>query len=805
MTLAVAGLGLISPAGSCARDHAFFPRAEGPPPAPSPFLGEDGRRLDAAHCPWLSADFSASSRMIELARAALDEATAPLAQRALGAPLFLVTPEPRPGLSAEQIAALGRALGGLVRAPSVSLFPGAAGAFAALAQIRAALDARQLTHALLVGVDSLVTLEMQSARVRNPPSPFLLAPSLPAEGAAALLLTAPSEAARLGLRSLGEIVHGHHERGRGSDEDDEPVDGAAMTTLLRGLPVTAPITSVFGQSETDLLRLRDWHFASARCAERLASLRFAPCLEAATGELGAAAGVANLAFAFATFRHDLAPSDATGPFVAWAISRDGARGLALGSPARPDEAALLPLRGAARARKVELVPLPPREAEPALDADELAPHDTEPPDLVANDIVPLLPALPEQITQSPPVTLDPDRRAPIPLADFHASVVQHAAELASALARARFDGPRRELARTEARLLRQLDAIVAAGPLALAEVARFGELRARDPFAASAAALATAAFAGDEPMALLARAIHALPPEAEDHVITLAEALALSDHPGLTSLARELAASPHAPARALGTSLCAARGDLSFESVYAAMADPSPQVARAGIWATDRLPSAQRGLFLKLLRERCQSALPGVAWSAARVLALWGDREVSVDRLDGSLGVHLGARAAELFVLAGAPTDWPKLEALLGQHRTTRALISTVARFGSPASASWLILRLDDDALGEAVERALLLLFGPIVAPEASRLAPAWRRALGERSFDPALRLVRGRPWSPAAVADECTSGALSRLELALRIDELRARCHLPDPVDLGAWAAEADARLSTFLRTLRR
>jgi hypothetical protein len=801
MTLSVAGLGLVSPAGSSARDHAFFPRAEGPPPAPSPFLGEDGKRIDSAHCPWIPADFTALPRMRHLASAALEEAISPLAARPPGIPLFLVTPEPRPGLSADEIATLGRLLGALVRAPSVALFPGAAGAFAALAQIRAAQDARQLSSALLVAVDTRVTIETLSERVLHPPSPFLLAPRPPAEGAAALLLTTPGEAARLGLRSLGEIVDSRHGRGRGGDDDDEPVDGAAMTALLRALPEGPPITGVFGQGETDLLRLRDWHLASARCAERLQTLCFAPCLEASIGELGAAAGVANLAFAFAVFRHALAPAEAAGPFLAWAISRDGARGLALATPARADEALLLPLQGRARARHVEIAAVPA----PALDTDEGA-DDAEPPArATANDIAPLLPVLPTSITRAPPVALDPERRAPLSLTDFHASVVHHAAELAGALCRARFDGARRDLPRTEARLLRQLDAIVAAGPGALAGVTAFHAQRGADPFAACAAALATAAFAGDEPLDLLSRAIHALPPDADDHLITLGEALALSDHPGLDALAQQLSLSAHPPARALGTSHLAARGKLAFDGVYAALTAGSAQVVRAGIWAADRLPAAQRALFSKLLRERCESPLPGVAWSAARVLTLRGDRELTVQALEGPLGARLGPRAAELFVLTAAPADWPHLEALLDRHRSTRALVSAVARFGSPASAPWLLTRLDDTALADAVARALLLLFGPLVDPAAAHEAPAWQKALAARSFDPKIRLRHGRPWSSALVADECKSGALSRMDLALRLDELRARCRAPEPVDLGAWAAETDARLTDFLGKLPR
>lgn len=805
MTLVVLGLGLVSPAGAGARDHAYFPRAEGPPPAPSPFLGEDGKRIDVAHCPWLAADFVGFDRMWQLAGAALREAMSPLEGQRAGTALFLVTPEPRPDLSAEQITTLGRALGGLVHAPSVALFPGAAGAFAALAQIQAAMDARQLSTALLVAVDAQATIEALRERALHPPSPFLLSPQPPAEGAAALLLASPAEAARLALRSLGEIIDSRSAPGRGSDEDDEPVDGAAMTGLLRGLPATGPIKSVFGQSETDLLRLRDWHFASARCADRFASLAMTPCLEAEVGALGAAAGVASLALAFTTFRHGLAPGEAFGPFLAWAISRDGTRGLCLASPARADETSLQPLHSSARARRVELLPLPAPPAAQPPDDDDLGLPEHDGHGEAANDITPLLPPLPEILTRAPPVTLDPERRPTITVADFHASVVHHAAELAGALCRSRFEAPRRDLGRTEARLLRQLDAIVAAGPGALTAVATFWERRAADPFAALAAALAAAAFTGDEALDLLSRAIHALPEDAEDHLITVGEALALSDHPGLGALARDLSISTHALARALGKGLCSTRGELAFDGVYAALGDPSPLVARAGIWAVERLPTAQRALFSKLLRERSESLSPGVAWSAARLLALSGDREVSVDALDGPLGQRLGPRAAELFVLTGEPADWPRLEALLGQHRTTRALLSTVGRFGSPAAASWLLPRLADAALGDAVVRALSTLFGPLVSPTATQQASSWQRALAERSFDPRQRIRRGRPWSPAVVAEECTSGDLSMTELALRVDELRARCRAPDPVDLRAWAPEASARLTDFLGKLQR
>jgi hypothetical protein len=117
--------------------------------------------------------------------------------------------------------------------------------------------------------------------------------------------------------------------GQGNDDDEVSVDGVAMTALLRGLP--AGVTQlVVGQSYVDDLRTRDFQLASARVARRFAGDVTNETLERSTGRLGAAAGVAQLAYGVAVVRHGtlrgLRP-DAT--FLAWAISRDGLRGAAL--------------------------------------------------------------------------------------------------------------------------------------------------------------------------------------------------------------------------------------------------------------------------------------------------------------------------------------------------------------------------------------------------------------------------------------------------------------------------------------------
>jgi hypothetical protein len=622
-----------------------------------------------------------------------------------------------------------------------------------------------------------------------------------------VLVAAAEQGARWGLQSLGEIAAGAHALGRATDDDDEPIDGAAMTGLLRRMPARGPICGVFGQSTAGLLRLRDWQYAGARCADRFSPEVFDLCLEGQMGALGAAAGVANLAFAFAMFRHGAAPAPAPAPFVCWAISRDGTRGMALGSAAPPAASALRPLDGAIVARTVDRAPYTP----PAPAPDEDDPFDSFSGDeaaleaalgdSAANDRFPAFPDLPEAFAPSPLVQRDPEAPPPLSIASFHATVVAHAAELAAALARDRFEGPARRLAETEGRLLRQLDAIVAAGPRALHALLAWWERSLGDPWACFACALGTASFAGDDAIAALERGLHLLAPEASDAVITVTEALCLAEHPGLPALARSLSASAHPIARAVGLGLRSARGDLSDAVLLAALADADEPVLRAAIWACERVPIATRAPFLARVRERgLAHPSPALLWSALRLLILSGDGELWKQASAGALAERLGPRVAELFVLSGAPADWPRLEALLGRLRPTRALLSAVARFGHPFAAPWLIQQLADEALADHAAAALALLFGPIVAAPSILDASAWRAAIAVLAADPGQRLRLGRPWSAAVVASECSSGELSRLDLELRLDELLARLGGGDRPDLGGLAPHVQAPLHAFL-----
>ena len=185
--------------------------------------------------------------------------------------------------------------------------------------------------ALIVAVDSLIDLPTLTERALHPKSPWVR-PSLPAgEGAAALLVASPDGARARSMPVVGTILGAATTQGTSTDDDDSVVDGAAMTAVLRQLPDGAKIGAAYGQNSVDDLRFDEWQFAVARSADRFAMDHEAVTPEERTGETGAAAGAMALAYGLAVQRHGTAGRDVArwSPFVAWSISRDGARGAAL--------------------------------------------------------------------------------------------------------------------------------------------------------------------------------------------------------------------------------------------------------------------------------------------------------------------------------------------------------------------------------------------------------------------------------------------------------------------------------------------
>lgn len=325
----IVGFGLVSPLGLGATEHAFYLRASVGAPPPPAFETADGRPVRARHCGFLGASLGMAERLSRMAEIAAHQALSPWEAASQAGPFALAFVAPRrAGILAADVAEARSHAARRCGASVVQTWVDAAGAFAALEQAGVWLSDGSASAVLLMGVDSFIHPDALAEDLEHGDSPWCPRRPPASEGAAALLLTRPERARALGLsgarvRGSGTAV------GKGTDEDDAILDGAAMTALLRGLPARR-IDLVAGQEKVDDLRQRDWHLARAREASRFAEEAEAVTLEDETGRLGAAAGVACAAFGVGALQHGIFRGlSPTAHLVAWAISRDGTRGAAL--------------------------------------------------------------------------------------------------------------------------------------------------------------------------------------------------------------------------------------------------------------------------------------------------------------------------------------------------------------------------------------------------------------------------------------------------------------------------------------------
>lgn len=327
MTLAILGLGLVSPLGLTPAQHVFFARAEVGPAAPGAFLDADGETMNVAYCPWLGAELPVSDRLAALGAAALGEALAPLGGRAPSG-LHVCTAAPRLGLADGDRGACEAALAGAARVSRPSRTTGEAGFFAALAQARERLERGAEAIAAVVAVDSLIAPPLLAGWRRAATTPWEGNLPRPAEAAAAIVLALPAEARRSGLPVLGTLHHAAVLRGEANDDNDAIIDGGPLTALLRAA-APGPFAAVFGQQAVGNLRRREWDIASARVATSFRPACVFTAVETLVGCVGAAAGAACFAFGAAAMRHRAFVDEPAeeGPLLAWSISRDGTRGL----------------------------------------------------------------------------------------------------------------------------------------------------------------------------------------------------------------------------------------------------------------------------------------------------------------------------------------------------------------------------------------------------------------------------------------------------------------------------------------------
>lgn len=338
MSVAIVGTGLCSPAGMTPRDHAFFVRArEVLTPAPSPFVTDEDERVDVRYCPWIGARAPLAERMAAMTRVAVHEALYGLsALEGEAIPAFLCTDDGL-GMPEAAVVAARKVVQQSLRSPSVTGCKGDAGSFAALRECISQIESGAARAMAVVAVDSYVDANRLAEALRVRPPYWESDPPEQGEGAAAIVLASPGFASARKLVVQGTLYGAAIAAGSATDENDEPVDGAALTAVFRSLPQPpSTVQTVFGQRDVSGLRFQEFQFAVARNASRFARVNRAESLESEIGRLGAAAGLANLVFGVATMRHGTMRNDAppTSPFYAWAISRDGTRGGVLAAAAQ---------------------------------------------------------------------------------------------------------------------------------------------------------------------------------------------------------------------------------------------------------------------------------------------------------------------------------------------------------------------------------------------------------------------------------------------------------------------------------------
>lgn len=328
MLLSIVAASLVSPAGQNLAEHAFFARAGVLGPTPQAFETHAGSRVDAMYCGFLGAELSIPERLERLATLSAQEALEPWDEVEPGARIGLILVSSASLVETDAIAPARHTLATRCRAPAVKTLVGAAGAFAALGLAARWLDEAIAQAVLVLGVDSHIAPEALTRDRLRSAGPFCALPLPASEGAAAVLVARPTDARARRLEAARMLGAGTA-RGQGHDDDDEIVDGVALTGLIRGFP-DRRVELVVGQSYVDELRTREFQLASARTARRFAETLSNETLERHTGRLGAAVGVAQLAYGMAVLRHGTirdVPFDAT--FLAWAIGSDGTRGAAL--------------------------------------------------------------------------------------------------------------------------------------------------------------------------------------------------------------------------------------------------------------------------------------------------------------------------------------------------------------------------------------------------------------------------------------------------------------------------------------------
>jgi hypothetical protein len=399
------------------------------------------------------------------------------------------------------------------------------------------------------------------------------------------------------------------------------------------------------------------------------------------------------------------------------------------------------------------------------------------------------------------VQLSADARGePIGVAEYHAGITEHCADAIGMLARHRAVLPLSTVADTERHIGRQRDAIRSLEADCVGHVGAWWEhgLDSSDPSRVWTAVLLLGSFGGDAAHEALRAALELLPEDDDERWMPAAEALALVAPQDATALVDALLASTRPAAEAVGLDLLSRRVPVPVDVLGGHLRGEAPAVVAAATRAAVRTHTV-KALSPDLIA--CLRSPSGVvAWEAARALTLAGVPEPYLEvRARGPLASALGTRGIEILVMAGEDTDLGAVETLLAATPMTAPLLSAVARFGNATVWSFLLHYLMDPELADAAVQALRTLFGDLVPESREASYEAWKEAIAEADFNPALRYCRGKPWHPSTVLAECVAGRLCRAEVERRTDELAARTGAEPAVDLGLWEPDTRRGLAAF------
>jgi HEAT repeat protein len=361
----------------------------------------------------------------------------------------------------------------------------------------------------------------------------------------------------------------------------------------------------------------------------------------------------------------------------------------------------------------------------------------------------------------------------------------------------------RSVARSEERLLSQLDAVLSCGE----EVVRRAERSARspeipDPDRLFAVILILGCWETRDSVAMAVDLLRIATTGTADELSAAVDALCLAPHPGCAEALLALLADSSATVRAAAVRILAYREGLPGDDLLALFRDDDPGVLeQAALAAGDfRDPKVTRALEGCLFHPE-ESVVRAALRSAIRNRSRAGLEAARTYCRDGRAGF---ADAALFLGLAGASSDVTQIRSCLAMLEPPASGVRGAGFLGDPNLVPDLIgclERLKDDQRREAAHALERITAAglqvteevPVHDPEDLQYLEGtppmeeqktivqdpviWRAwwSANQTRFDPGLRYRRGQRYSPDVLLDELDRGECSPAERGLIHDELAA------------------------------